>query len=432
MSIEATLEYIHKTKWLGSKPGLSRTLRLLELSGRPDRKLKFVHVAGTNGKGSTSACIASVLKCAGYTVGLYTSPYISVFNERIQVNGEMITDLELEQVTDFIRPFADSMTDDPPTEFEMITAVAMEHFARRGCDIVVLEAGMGGLLDSTNVIDSPECAVLCAIGLDHTKQLGDTVEKIAATKAGIIKPSCEVVMYDAGESVTEIIRQACEKNDCTLSTADFSKLKVLETDADGVRFDYGELKNLSLGLSGAYQPYNAAVAVCACFALRRRGFYISEAAIREGLENVRWQGRFELLGKNPAFILDGAHNPHGMAATAESLKAYFPDKKIHFIVGVMADKDVTSMMKQLLPLAADFIAVRPDNDRAMDEKELCERLCSIGARAEYRSDMTDAVTTALERAGNDGVCAALGSLYFSADIRSAYEKQTHTSAEKKS
>ena len=195
MTINQALDYIHQTTWLGSKPGLSRTRKLLSLMGNPHKKLKFVHVAGTNGKGSTCSCIASILMEAGYKTGLYTSPYINVFNERMQINGTNISDEALCSLTEYIKPFADSMTDDMPTEFELITALAMEYFARENCDIVVLEVGMGGQLDSTNVIDPPEAAVITAIDLDHTSFLGNTVQEVAKAKAGIIKENTDVILY---------------------------------------------------------------------------------------------------------------------------------------------------------------------------------------------------------------------------------------------
>lgn len=421
MSIENTLSYIHKTKWLGSKPGLSRTLELLSKIGRPDKKLKFVHVAGTNGKGSTSACIASILRCAGYNVGLYTSPFITVFNERMMFNGQNITDDELNEVTDYIKPFADSMADNPPTEFELITVIAMEYFARKKCDIVVLEVGMGGELDSTNVIDSPECAVICAIGLDHTKFLGDTVEKIASAKAGIIKKGTSVAVYDEKESVMRVFEEACKRCGAKLRKADFTKLSDEVFDLDVCRFSYGKYKNLSLHLTGTYQPKNASVAILACELLRERGWAISDENIYDGLSNVSWKGRFEVLGKNPIFILDGAHNPHGMKATSQSFSDHFGGRKIHFLVGVMADKDVESMMKMLIPLATDFVTVRPDNDRAMSASELRNLLTGLGASAVSENTVYDGVKRVLSLAGNDGICAALGSLYFSGDVRKAYE-----------
>ncbi len=420
MNITDALSFIHKTVWLGSKPGLSRTEHLLSLMGNPHKELKFVHVAGTNGKGSTSACIASILKEAGYKVGLYTSPYINVFNERMQINGEMISDGELCELCEYIKPFSDSMTDDPPTEFELITALAMEYFCRNKCDMVVLEVGMGGELDSTNVIDSPEAAVICAIDLDHTAFLGDTVEKVAQTKAGIIKKGTSVALYDCQRSVYDVFENRCGKVGATLVTAGFDKIENVKTSLRYAELDFGRYKGIKLGLSGSYQPKNASVAITAIELLREKGYEISDENIFDGLKNVKWPGRFEILGENPVFVLDGAHNPHGMRATAASLKEHFGDRKIVFVVGAMADKDVKGMMSMLIPLAESFVAVKPDNPRAMEAEKLAQLLSQLGAKAESASSVFLGVRSALDRAGKKGIVACLGSLYFSGEIRQAY------------
>ena len=422
MTIDNALSYIHKTKWLGSKPGLSRTEKLLSLMGNPHKKLKFIHVAGTNGKGSVCSCLSSVLIKAGYKTGLYTSPYINVFNERMQVNGYMISDDVLCELTEYIKPFADSMKDDPPTEFELITALAMEYFARENCDIVVLEVGMGGELDSTNVIDTPEAAVIMAIDLDHTSFLGSTVEEVAQAKAGIIKKDGDVITYEQQKSVEEVFRQKCLEVNATLQSADFSYLSNISTSLDYVTFDYRDFKDINLGLVGVYQPKNACVAIETCLVLQKKGYHITKENIYDGLRDVKWAGRFEILGKNPVFVLDGAHNPHGMAGTTESLKRHFDGRKIHFLVGAMADKDVKGMMSMLLPLADDFIAVRPDNDRAMSAENLKNLLIEIGAKAESCDSIENAVKLLVDKAGKDGICACLGSLYFSGEIRQAYLK----------
>ncbi len=420
MNITEALSFIHKTVWLGSKPGLSRTEHLLSLLGNPHKKLKFVHVAGTNGKGSTSACIASILREAGYKTGLYTSPYINVFNERMQIDGEMISDGELCELCEYIKPFSDSMTDDPPTEFELITALAMEYFYRNGCDIVVLEVGMGGELDSTNVIDSPEAAVICAIDLDHTSFLGNTVEEVACAKAGIIKESTSVALYDCEKSVYDVFDSKCKEVGASLVTAGFDKIENIKSSLRFIEFDFGRYKNLKLGLVGSYQPKNASVAITAIELLREKGYKISDENIYNGLKNVSWAGRFEILGENPVFVLDGAHNPHGMKATVESLCEHFRDRKITFVVGAMADKDVKGMMSMLLPLADSFIAVKPDNPRAMKAEELAKLLSELGAKAQSCDTVAQGVKSALDRAGKDGIVACLGSLYFSGEIRQAY------------
>ena len=423
MNIEEARSYIHKTKWLGTKPGLSRTRRLLGALGDPQKSLKFVHVAGTNGKGSTCAMIASILRESGFCVGLYTSPYITVFNERMQVDGQNITDDELIHIVETIRPAADAMTDDPPTEFEVITAAAMLYFLEKKCDLVVLEVGMGGTLDSTNVIEAPECAcsVICAIGLDHTAYLGDTVEKIAAVKAGILKENAPVVMYPEKESVEKVIRSAAKEKHCPLTAPDFSLLSVQNYSLDGIDFSYGALSGLHLPLIGTYQPCNAAVAIETARVLRMRGYSISDEDIRRGLSEVVWKGRFEVLRKEPVFLLDGSHNPHGMRATVDAIRQYFGEQKLHFVLGAMADKDVSTMLSLLLPEAERFYAVTAPNPRAMKGEELAQRIRSLGGKAEAFGSIETAVNAAAQNAGKDGVCAALGTLYFSQEVRSAVE-----------
>jgi dihydrofolate synthase/folylpolyglutamate synthase len=418
MSYEETLKYIHNVKWQGSKPGLERTRELLAALGNPEKSLRFVHIAGTNGKGSTAACIASVLREAGYRTGLYTSPYILRFNERMQVNGEHISDEELERFTNEIRPFADGMKD-APTEFELITALAMKYFLFKKCDIVVLEVGMGGELDSTNVIDTPEVAVITAIGLDHMKELGSTPAAIASAKAGIIKSGGDVVFYGGDTEVGEVIERACRERNAVLRQADFGRLTVHGFDLDAARFDFIPYKNIRLPLVGTYQPKNAALAVTALEALRSKGYHISDADIVEGLNKVYWPGRFEVLRNHPVFILDGAHNPHGIEATAESLRNHFKDRKIVFLIGVMADKDVLSMMGFIAPQAQAFIAVEPHNPRAMKVEELKDTLSVYGLPVTACQSIDAGVAEAVRQAGSDGVVCALGSLYFSGDIREA-------------
>jgi len=419
MGITETLEYIHSVKWKGSKPGLGRTRKLLKALGNPEKALKFVHIAGTNGKGSTAVCIAAVLQKAGYRTGLYTSPYIQRFNERMQVNGEHISDDELIWLTDEIRPFADALIDSP-TEFEMITALAMKYFQQKNCDIVVLEVGMGGELDSTNVIDTPEIAIITSIGYDHVKELGPTLRDIAMAKAGIIKSNGDVVIYSGETETNAVFERVCIKRGARLRRADFTRIIQREASLDGVRFaliPYGEI---TLPLAGTYQPKNALVAVTALECLCEKGYHISDGNIIGGLAAVRWPGRFEVLGSDPVFILDGAHNPQGVGATADSLRSHFGERKIIFIVGVMADKDVDSMMSRIAPLTEMFIAVRPDNPRAMDVKALAGQLSRYGSPVSPCDTVVRGVAEAIGRAGKDSIICALGSLYFSADIRAAY------------
>lgn len=421
MSYQSTLEFIHSVKWQKRKPGLSRTRQLLSALGNPERKLRFIHVAGTNGKGSTAACLASCLRESGYQVGLYTSPYINRFNERIQVNGLPISDVSLERLVDIIRPKAESMSD-TPTEFEIITAIAFLHFLQRNCDIVVLEVGLGGGLDSTNVISVPECAVITALGMDHTRELGPTLSDIASAKAGIIKEGGSVVCYGSEPEADEVILRAARERHCDLHWVDFDKLKVTEGNLDRLRFDFDDLKGLELTLIGAYQPKNAATAITALRVLSRKGWDIPDQAIRIGLSKVKWPGRFEVLRRDPVFLLDGAHNPHGMQATVDSLRLHFPGQHFVFVLSIMADKDVNEMIFQLVPLARHFVTVTADTPRAMDARELAQRLelPGLGVQATAADSVEEGVRLARELAGDGPVCA-LGTLYFSADVRRAVE-----------
>jgi len=422
VGITSTLEYIHSVKWQGSKPGLERTRELLSALGNPEKSLRFVHIAGTNGKGSTAACIAAVLIKAGYRTGLYTSPYIQCFNERIQVDGEQISDDELESLTDEIRPAAETM-EDPPTEFEMITALAMKHFHNRNCEIVVLEVGMGGELDSTNVIGTPEVAVITAIGLDHVNELGPTIADIASAKAGIIKSGGDVVIYGGEREVEAVFERVSAERGARLGKADFSRIRSLEFSLDCIKLRIEPYGLVDLPLIGEYQPKNALLAITALELLCEKGYSISDADIKAGLGSVRWPGRFEILGRAPVFILDGAHNPQGAGAAADSLRRHFGERKVVFVVGVLADKDVDSIIEHIAPLAEAFIAVRPDSARAMEAPALAEKLSRYGVPVSSRDTIGGSVAEAIGRAGESGIVCALGSLYISAAIRAAVDKQ---------
>ena len=418
MNYEQALEYIHAVQWAGHKPGLSRTRTLLAALGDPQRQLRFVHIAGTNGKGSTAAMMASCLRKAGYRVGLYTSPFINRFNERIQVDGQQIGDQELVELVEKVRPAAEAMTD-VPTEFEIITALGMLYFAQKQCDVVVLEVGLGGTLDSTNVIEHPECAVITALGMDHVKELGPTLADIAAAKAGIIKEGCPVVSYGGVPEADAVIRRVAAEKHAQLTEVDFGRLQVDGGDLDQVTFDFDGLDRVRLPLIGSYQPRNAALAITALRVMREKGWNIPESAIRAGLETVQWAGRFELLRHQPAFVLDGSHNSHGMTATVQSLRDRFPGQKFVFLVSIMADKDVDKMLELLAPLAVRFVTVAAHTPRAMPAQTLAEHIRRYGCTAEAAPTIEAGVKRAVELGGEGPVCA-LGTLYFSGDVRKAF------------
>ena len=419
MNIQETMAFIHDEKWRGSKPGLSRTQALLAALGNPEKKLRYIHIAGTNGKGSTAACMESILRHAGYKTGLYTSPYILEFGERMRVNGENIPPEALCRLAEQVRPAAKAM-EDAPTEFELVTAMAFYYFAQEKCDLVVLEVGLGGEIDATNVIPVPEAAVITPIALDHTRELGPTLGDIAHAKGGIIKEGGMVVSAGGCPEADQVLAEICREKHAKLTQVDWDSLQVEKLTLQGNTFSYGGMVHLFLPLAGSYQPGNGALAVEAARQLAAKYPKITEAAIREGLAQVRWPGRFEVLREaHPAVILDGGHNPHGVQGTIRSLQAQFPSQKIWFLMGVMADKDVTGILQLLLPTAAGFITVTPDNLRAMAGEELAKIIEKLGGKARAAATIPEGVQLVFREAGENGVICALGTLYFSGDVRRA-------------
>ena len=421
MTAEQAIEYIHSVCWKGSIPGLSRTQNLLKLMGDPHKKLKFVHIAGTNGKGSTAAMTASILRKAGYKVGLYTSPYIYRFNERMQINGEQIPDQELAEITQWVKPLAQSMTESP-TEFELVSCIAFEYFKRNNCDIVVLEVGMGGAMDSTNVIDCPEVAVITNIGLDHTDVLGKTVEEIAFTKAGIFKEGGNAVIYRSSESVEAVFEKVCAERNVSLKKADFDGLKLLSHGLEGQVFDCGERKALELPLLGDHQLHNAAVVLGVVDTLIEKGWKITEENVRDGLKTVSWPGRFDIMRKDPLFIIDGGHNPQCIEALVKNIQDYLTDRKVIVLTGVLADKDYADMYKPVMPLVQEFVCITPPNPRKLDAGLLAQYLIDAGAEATAYETITEGVVAAREKAGTDGVILCFGSLYSIGSIKEALDE----------
>lgn len=460
--------YINEPRWLASRLGLDRIRELLDRLGNPQNDFKIVHVAGTNGKGSTCAFTASILVAAGYTTGLFTSPYIVEFSDRIKVDGANIAPDDLLAATLVVREQAEAM-EDHPTEFELMTAVAFVHFARKGCDIAVVEVGLGGRLDSTNVVEHPEVCAIARIALDHTALLGSTLAAIAGEKAGIIKRGVPVVSWPQEPEAMEVVeRVACEL-EAPLAMPDFDKLTIgglsiggwtagasegaqgvdggdSADDAQGVAsagassrtdvsretnvrvFSYKQYADLEIGLLGSYQPYNAALAIEIVEALRARGWAISDEAVRRGLANTAWPGRFEIAAACPTFIIDGGHNPQGARALADSLKQSFPGRKAVFVIGVLEDKDYPEMLEEILPLGSAFIAIEPPNPRALPADKLARAIrwtgqdllgCSACTNPLVMKSIPEAVAKAREVAGPDGLVCAFGSLYSIAEIKQA-------------
>lgn len=421
MTAKEAILFIHEKVWQGTKPGLDRTNELLSKMGNPEKKLRFVHIAGTNGKGSTSAMLAAILENAGLTTGLYTSPFISNFTERMRVNGSPITDAELASITAFSAPFALSM-EDRPTEFELVTAIAMEFFARRKCDVVVLETGMGGRLDSTNVIENPLCSVITNIGLDHTRELGDTVEKIAIEKAGIIKKDCPAVLYDLPENVFNVISERCRETSSSLTKADFKAISAISDSREGQLFSYKEFSNLRLPLLGSHQLKNAAVALETVKVLRTQGLQISDAAVKKGLSETEWPARFEIISEKPFFVVDGGHNPQCAETVADNLKKYFPDMKRVILFGVLADKDYMGLASVINPVADAYVTIAPLSPRALSASDLADKLKCFGKPVSACDSIEIGITTALALAEENGVVCSVGSLYTAGSVRAFFGK----------
>ena len=412
MNYDEALSYINNFTWSRSRPGLERTRQLLKALGDPQKKLKFVHVAGSNGKGSTCAMTESVLRKAGYKTGLYPSPYIEDFRESFQAEGRLITKDELCAITQLVKAQADIMTDHP-TQFEIKTAIAMLFFLRKKCDIVVLETGLGGELDSTNVIDAPEAAVLTNIGFEHTEYLGNTLREIAGAKAGIIKPGSAVVCYDNVPEVMEVIENTAGCRRCVLYKTSENDIIPLRHDLSGQSFGWNGLE-IKMPLLGRHQLKNAAVALKTIGVLRDKNYKISDEDIIKGFESVKWPARFEVLSRDPLFILDGGHNEQCAQALAAILQDYLPKEKFTIIFGVLSDKDHDAMTGDICSYADSFICVTPESPRALDGRSLAETIRNKGFKAVYSDNVSDAVKTAL----NTGKSVlAFGSLYMAGDIR---------------
>ena len=450
MTVQEAIDYINDFTWSTSRLGLERTNELLERLGDPQKKLKFIHVAGTNGKGSTCAMIERILREAGYKTGFYPSPYIEDFRERIQVNGEYITEEALAEITERVAREADDM-EDHPSQFELITAIGMIYFAEQGCDFVVLEVGMGGALDSTNVIDPPEVAVITNIGLDHTEFLGDTIEKIAMTKCGIIKSGSSVVSYANVPSVMEVIRGVCLERGTKLyespavihaeagnaEEAGENRILAGGHDLHGQRFSYHG-SEYSLSLLGEHQLRNAATVIGIVEALRDRDFAVSDAAVADGFRKVTWPARFEVLSHEPLFVLDGGHNPQCAEALIENLEAYIlrPDRQnagidmgaegkkcVTFLIGMLADKDYHRTLELLKPYGINYICITPESPRALKAEALADTIREIQPGFEGVIESCEAIDKAIVSALDEGLpIVAFGSLYSAGTIRSGYRR----------
>ena len=377
--------------------------------------------AGTNGKGSTCLLTASALRAAGYKTGLYLSPYLEDFRESMQIDGTWIAKDELAALVARIVPVVEEMERGGlyPTEYEINTVLAFCHYRDSGCDIAVLETGLGGTLDATNVIDAPLAAVIAAIDFDHTRILGNTLAEIAAVKCGILKKGGVAVSYPLQdkEAMAVISARAAEEG-ISLTVPDLSALTVIESGLRGTRFSY-KGKSLFVPLAGEHQVYNALTALETLYVLRKRGFELSDEAIANGFASVRTIARQEILHESPLVLLDGSHNPQGMRALADTVKRYVAQRPLVVVMGILADKDYESAISVVAPLCDSFIAVRPPNPRALAPEITAQTAARYVSDATAYEDFGEAVRLALDKCGQTGAVVICGSLYQAAALRNA-------------
>ncbi|MCI9074088.1 MAG: bifunctional folylpolyglutamate synthase/dihydrofolate synthase [Lachnospiraceae bacterium] len=427
MKYQEALDYIDSLKKYGIVPGLDSIRELCRRLGDPQDRLQFVHIAGTNGKGSVLAYVSTVLQRAGYRVGRYISPTIRDYRERIQVNGRNITQKALCGLVEELRQICDGMVEDgipQPTPFEVETAMGFLYFLREKCDLVVLETGMGGREDATNVIRNTRVAVLASVSMDHMQYLGNTLAAIAEEKAGILKPGCLGVTMSQEQEAMEVICEKARLLQVPLTVADGRGAKRVRYGLEKQRFDYDSLKDLEIGLAGRYQIHNAVLAVEVCRALSACGYTIAEEALRQGLREARWPGRFTVLGKKPLFVADGAHNEDAAKKLAESIEFYFTNRRIIFIMGILKDKAYEKIIELTAGYADQILTVTPpDNPRAMGSYELAREAARVHPRVTAVDSLEEAVEISHLLAGREDVILAFGSLSYLGRLMEIMERR---------
>ena len=427
MKYEQALEYLEEMNQYGSVLGLETSVELCRRLGNPQDDLQFVHIAGTNGKGSILAYVSTVLVAAGYKTGRYISPTIRDYRERIQVNGRMITKKAVGELTERIKEAADAMVAAGfahPTVFEMETAMSYLYFKQCGCQIVVLETGLGGVLDSTNIIKNTLVAAFASISMDHMAILGKTLTAIAEQKAGIIKKGCKVVTGLQKPEVLEVLKRYAGNNKCDFIIADVGEVTKTRYGIQKQQFTYKEFKNIEITLAGKCQIDNCVTAIEVIRALETQGFVVSEMALRKGLKETRWDGRFTVLQKQPLFIADGAHNEDAAKKLADSLRFYFTNRRIIYIMGVLRDKEYEKVIAETYMLADQIITLTPpDNPRALAAYDLAVAVKEFHPNVTAAGSVEEAVEIAKLLAGKEDVIVAFGSLSFLGRLMEILEKK---------
>ncbi|MCJ2556790.1 MAG: bifunctional folylpolyglutamate synthase/dihydrofolate synthase [Candidatus Thermoplasmatota archaeon] len=412
---DEALRWLFKLQRFGVKLGLDNVRELLSHLGDPHEKFRSVHVAGTNGKGSVCTFLSSALKEAGYKVGMYTSPHVVRYNERMQINGEEISNERVMEYVDKIRPIAERMGEDPtkhPTFFELTTAMGFSYFADENVDIAVVEVGMGGRLDATNVI-TPQVSVITHLALEHTEHLGKTLERIAKEKAGIIKPGVRVVSAEENP----VVRKTCEERGCELTVVDEEyAYERISFDTSGQKLWVGKpSREFEIPLLGSYQLQNAATAYAVLDVLRKGEHDVPAEAIRRGFANAKWPARLEVVLKNPTVIIDSSHNPDGLRNLKDALLETTKNDHITFVVGVMSDKDVSSMLEAIAPVAGRIICTKPDYWRAMEPEEIAREAAKSVDEVEVAPNVPEAIERAVSLSDENDVICITGSIFMAGD-----------------
>lgn len=431
MNYEESLKYIENTHKFGIKLGLDSTGKLLELLGNPQDNLNVIHVAGTNGKGSVCSFISNILKEEGYKVGLYTSPYLETFTERIRVNGENIPEEDVARIITLIKDKIDIMISEgysSPTEFEIVTAMAFYYYNEKNMDYVVLEVGLGGRYDSTNVIKNPLVSVIVSISLDHIGVLGDTIGKIAYEKAGIIKENGTAIVYKQVKEAEDIIKEVCEKQNAKYIEVNFDDVLVKKSDIYSQVYDCTimdeKFDNIEIKLIGEHQVNNSIVALNVVKFLRdNKNINISNESIKNGLLTTKWPGRIEKIMENPMFIIDGAHNEDGAKSLSKALEKNFPNKKLTMLIGMLVDKDIDSVLEILMPKFNKVITTTPDSDRAISAEELKNKISKYVDDVVSIKDIDKAVRYTLDNSDEDDVIISAGSLYLIGEVRTLLKER---------
>lgn len=420
MTYEEARAYLGTMLRFSSEPGLSRIRALLKSMNHPEKRLRFVHVAGTNGKGSISTMTASVLKEAGYKTGLFISPFVEDFLERIQINGQNMGKEEFAEFTERVKPHVERIMRagiERPNEFEVLTAIAMDYYACKGVDIVVLEVGLGGRFDATNIIDAPEAAVIASISMDHTKCLGETYAQIAFEKCGIIKTGTAVIGYpDLNAEAKKVVLDSCDRAGVCLMVPDLNKLHVVHQGMDGTDLVYDETA-LHVPLLGEHQIYNVLTVFETIQVLNRRGYRITKEQLSAGIRKTRIPCRLEIVDQDPLCLIDGSHNPDGIDKLCMVLKKLSTDRQVTVIMGMLQDKQYEYCIPKVAELADQFIALTPQSERALDAQTAAKIAQSACSKVYAADDALEACRLARAMTPRDGMIVACGSLYMVGEIK---------------